>query len=149
MGNRVAREYGLAFTLDEAGRALHAQIGADLPAYNGDDSWELPVTGTFLVGQSRTVRLASVDPNFFHRLDPPVVIALLSVPREGIAEDGHLRSPPTRIDVRWVAWAKFDRKAVPKRTPSHSFFVMTTCGGHDETVSTPRKKYHLIVEIQY
>jgi hypothetical protein len=41
------------------------------------------------------------------------------------------------------------RKAVPKRTPSHSFFVMTTCGGHDETVSTPRKKYHLIVEIQY
>jgi len=77
MGNGVAREYGLAFTLDEAGRALHAQMGADLPAYNGDDSWELPVTGTFLVDQSRTVRLASVDPNFFHRLDPSVVIARL------------------------------------------------------------------------
>lgn len=77
MGNGVAREYGLAFPLDEAGRALHAQMGADLPAYNGDDSWELPVTGTFLVDQSRTVRLASVDPNFFHRLDPSVVIARL------------------------------------------------------------------------
>ena len=77
MGNCVAQEYGLAFTLDETGRALHAQIGADLPAYNGDDLWELPVKGTFLVDQSRTVRLASVDPNFFHRLDPPVVIALL------------------------------------------------------------------------
>ncbi|MFL5663486.1 MAG: peroxiredoxin-like family protein [Ktedonobacteraceae bacterium] len=77
MGNCVAREYGLAFTLDEAGRALHAQIGANLPAYNGDDSWELPVTGTFLVDQSRTVRLASVDPNFFHRLDPSIVIARL------------------------------------------------------------------------
>jgi hypothetical protein len=56
---------------------LHAQIGADFPTYNGDDSWELPVTGTFLVDQARTVRLASVDPNFFHPLDPPVVIAHL------------------------------------------------------------------------
>jgi hypothetical protein len=26
---------------------------------------------------------------------------------------------------------------------------MTTCGGHDETVSTPGKKYQLIVEIKY
>jgi peroxiredoxin len=77
VGNQVAREYGLVFTLDEAARALHAQIGADLPAYNGDDSWELPVTATFLVDQSMTVRLASVDPNFFHRLDPSFVLARL------------------------------------------------------------------------
>lgn len=77
VGNQVAREYGLVFTLDKVARALHAQIGADLPAYNGDDSWELPVTATFLVDQSMTVRLASVDPNFFHRLDPSFVLARL------------------------------------------------------------------------
>lgn len=77
VGNQVTREYGLVFTLDKAARALHAQIGADLPAYNGDDSWELPVTATFLVDQSMTVRLASVDPNFFHRLDPSFVLARL------------------------------------------------------------------------
>jgi peroxiredoxin len=76
-GNSVARKYGLTFKLDEAGRALHAQIGADIPLYNGDDSWELPTTGTFLIDQSGVVRLASVDPNFFHRLDPSVVIACL------------------------------------------------------------------------
>jgi peroxiredoxin len=63
MGNGVAREYGLVFPLYKGGRALHAQIGADFPAYNGDDSWEMPVTGTFLVDQARTVRLASVDPH--------------------------------------------------------------------------------------
>lgn len=77
VGNQVAREYRLVFTLDKVARALHAQIGADLPAYNGDDSWELPVTATFLVDQSMTVRLASVDPNFFHRLDPSFVLARL------------------------------------------------------------------------
>jgi peroxiredoxin len=77
LGSHVAREYGLAYALDELGRALHAQMGADLPAYNGNDSWELPLTGTFLVDQAGTVRLASVDPNFFHRLDPSFVIARL------------------------------------------------------------------------
>ncbi|MFL5626658.1 MAG: peroxiredoxin-like family protein [Ktedonobacteraceae bacterium] len=77
VGNQVARQFGLVFTLDEAARALYAQIGADLPAYNGDDAWELPMTGTFLVDQSRRIRLASVDPNFFHRLDPSFVIVRL------------------------------------------------------------------------
>lgn len=77
VGNQVARQFGLVFTLEEAARALYAQIGADLPAYNGDDTWELPVTGIFLVDQAGTARLASVDPDFTHRLDPAVVIAKL------------------------------------------------------------------------
>ncbi len=76
-GNQVAREYGLVFTIDEAVRAAHKQIGVDLPAYNGDESWELPMPGTFLVDQSGTVRLAFVDPNFTHRLDPSIIIAQL------------------------------------------------------------------------
>ena len=74
VGNQVAREYGLVFTIDEAVRAAHRRIGANLPAFNGDDSWELPMAGTFLVDQSGTIRLASVDPDFSLRLDPSVVI---------------------------------------------------------------------------
>lgn len=76
-GNQVAREYGLVFTIDEAVRAAHKQIGVDLPAYNGDESWELPMPGTFLVDQAGTVRLAFVDPDFTHRLDPSIIIAEL------------------------------------------------------------------------
>ncbi len=73
-GNQVARTYGLAFPLDEAVRAAYQQVGADLPAYNGDASWELPMPGTFLIDQSGIVRLAFVDPNFSHRLDPSLII---------------------------------------------------------------------------
>lgn len=76
-GNQVAREYGLVFTIDEAVRAAHKQIGVDLPTFNGDESWELPMPGTFVVDQSGTVRLAFVDPNFTHRLDPSIIIAEL------------------------------------------------------------------------
>jgi len=77
VGNVVARRFGLAFTIDAAVRRAHRQVGADLPAFNGDASWELPMAGTYLVDRTGTVRLAFVDPDFMHRLDPSVIIARL------------------------------------------------------------------------
>lgn len=77
VGNQVARKYGLVFVMDEAVRAAHRQIGADLPAYNGDASWELPMPGSFLLDQAGIVRLACVDPDYTHRLDPSIIIAEL------------------------------------------------------------------------
>jgi peroxiredoxin len=77
VGNQVARQFGLVFTIEEAVRAAHKQVGANLPAFNGNDSWELPIAGTFIVDQSGTVRLAFVDPDFTRRLDPSVIIAQL------------------------------------------------------------------------
>ena len=78
VGNQVAREYGLVFTIDKAVRRAHLQVGADLPAFNGTDAWDLPMAGTFLVDRSRTIRLAFVDPDFTHRLDPSVIVARLN-----------------------------------------------------------------------
>ena len=78
MGNQVARQFGLVFTIDEAVRGAHKQVCADLPKFNGNDSWELPMAGTFLIDQSGTVRLAFVHPDFTRRLDPSVVIARLN-----------------------------------------------------------------------
>jgi peroxiredoxin len=77
VGNQVARKFRLVFSLDEAVRTTYQQIGANLPAFNGDESWELPMPGTFLIDQSRIVRLAFVDPNYTHRLDPSLIIARL------------------------------------------------------------------------
>jgi peroxiredoxin len=76
-GNQVARQFGLVFAIDEAVRDAHRQVDANLPTFNGDDSWELPMAGTFLVDPSGTVRLAFVDPDFTCRLDPSVMIARL------------------------------------------------------------------------
>jgi peroxiredoxin len=77
IGNQVARQFGLVFTIDEAVRGAHKQVGADLPKFNGTESWDLPIAGTFLVDQSGTVRLAFVHPDFTRRLDPSVIIARL------------------------------------------------------------------------
>ena len=77
IGNQVARQCGLVFTIDEAVRGAHKQVCADLPVFNGDTSWELPMAGTFLIDQSGSVRLAFVHADFTRRLDPFVVIARL------------------------------------------------------------------------
>src|SRR6266516_3336958 len=78
MGNQVARQFGLVFTIDEAVRGAHKQVCAYLPAFNGDNSWELPMAGTFLVDQSGTVRQAFVHPDFTCCFDLLVVIARLN-----------------------------------------------------------------------
>jgi peroxiredoxin len=77
VGNTVARQFGLVFTIDEAVRGAHRRVGADLPAYNGDDSWELPMAATFIVDRQGILRLAVVDPDFMQRLDPSAVVARL------------------------------------------------------------------------
>ena len=78
IGNQVARQFGLVFTIDEAVRGAYKRICADLPAFNGTDSWELPMAGTFLIDQLGAVRLAFVNPDFTRRLDPSVIIMRLN-----------------------------------------------------------------------
>jgi peroxiredoxin len=46
-GNRVARGYGVVYTLSEALMQLQIGFGNPIPKFNGDDSWELPVPGTY------------------------------------------------------------------------------------------------------
>ena len=74
-GNAVARRYGLVFALAEALRPLYTRSGLDLLTFNGDASWELPIPGTFIVAQDGAVRLAFVDADYTHRLEPEDLLA--------------------------------------------------------------------------
>jgi peroxiredoxin len=74
VGNIVAREYRLVFVLEETIRAFYTSIGSNLPSFNADTSWELPMPATFLVAQDGTVRLAFVDEDFTHRLEPRALL---------------------------------------------------------------------------
>ncbi len=74
VGNIVARKYRLVFTLEQTIRPLYTSIGADLPSFNGDPSWELPMPATFLLAQDGTVHLAFVDEDFTHRLEPATLL---------------------------------------------------------------------------
>ena len=76
-GNRVARDYGLVMIVDEAIRPYYAQWGIDIPAANGDESFELPVPATYVIDQSGIIRAAHVDKDYTKRMEPAEIVAAL------------------------------------------------------------------------
>ena len=76
-GNAVARKYGLVFRLSEVMQKLQQGFGNPLPKFNGDDSWEVPMPGTFVLDRSGIVRLAHIDPNYLVRLEPAAILSAL------------------------------------------------------------------------
>lgn len=77
IGNRTARDFGLVFTLFEEMRPLYLKWGLDVPACNGDNSWELPVPATYVVDTGGTVRAAHVDKDYTRRMEPEQIVAAL------------------------------------------------------------------------
>ncbi len=75
--NQVARMYGLVFTLSDVLKRLQEAFGNPIPKFNGDDSWELPMPGTFVLSDSGVVWLAHVDPDYTRRLEPLAILAAL------------------------------------------------------------------------
>ena len=78
-GNTVARAFGLVFRLEDELIDLYLNtFKLDLPTRNGDDSWELPVPGTFVIGTDGIVRLAHADPDYTRRLEPDRLLEALA-----------------------------------------------------------------------
>ena len=77
VGNRVARDFGLVFTLPEELRPVYAQFGIDLPAANGDNSFELPVPASYVINRDSTIMLDFVEVDHTKRLEPSDIIAAL------------------------------------------------------------------------
>ena len=72
--NTVARAYGLVYTLSETLQRLQEGFGNPLPRFNGESSWELPMPGTFIIDPNGLIRLAHVDVNYMHRLEPGALL---------------------------------------------------------------------------
>jgi len=77
VGNVVARSYGLVFSLADDLRPVYGGWGLDLPAANGDDSFELPLPATFVLGADGTVAWRFADADYTKRGEPDEVIDAL------------------------------------------------------------------------
>jgi peroxiredoxin len=77
VGNRIARSFGLLFTVYEEMRPLYLKWGLDVPASNGDDSWELPVPATYVIGRNGVIHAAHVDKDYTRRMEPDAVVTAL------------------------------------------------------------------------
>jgi peroxiredoxin len=76
-GNAVSRQFGLVYQVPEWVRPSYLSFGTNLPEYNGDDSWELPIPGTFVIGKERRILLAYADSDPRNRLEPAAILEAL------------------------------------------------------------------------
>ncbi len=76
-GNQVAQRYGLKFQLPEDLREVYLKFNIDLPKYNGDDSWTLPLPTTLIIDQNGIIQHAAINADYTVRPDPEETVAAL------------------------------------------------------------------------
>jgi peroxiredoxin len=76
-GNRVAAAYGLRHQLPDDLSALYAGFGIDLPKFNGDETWTLPMPARLIIDTEGIVRYAEVSPDYTVRPEPEDTVAVL------------------------------------------------------------------------
>ena len=69
-GNLVAGQFGLVHTVPEYLRSIYLQFGIDLPRYNADDSWTLPLASRFIIDRQAVIRYAETDTDYRVRPEP-------------------------------------------------------------------------------
>lgn len=79
IGNELAKQCGLVFTLPESLRPIYEAWQLDIPGHNGDDSFELPMPATYIINSDGSVHYAFVDMDYTKRLEPETIIEQLKL----------------------------------------------------------------------
>lgn len=77
VGNKLAKQCGLVYTLPESLRPIYAAWQLDIPGHNADESFELPMPATYIIGTDGIIHYAFVDMDYTRRLEPDIIIEQL------------------------------------------------------------------------
>ncbi len=75
--NDVAAAFGLRFDMPDYLVALYKSLKNDLPAFNGDPSWTLPMPARYVVGRDGVILYAEVNPDYTRRPEPDDMLPAL------------------------------------------------------------------------
>lgn len=102
-GNRLASAFGMTFALPAELRAVYLGLGIDLPGYNGDPSWTLPIPGRFVVDRTGRIADSSADPDYTIRPDPHGILDSLQQLRpQHRSRPINFAEKLARFDDRWA-----------------------------------------------
>ncbi len=76
-GNKVAKEFGLAYRVPDEQQEIYKRVFINLPRVNGDASWELPIPATYILERDGTVLYANANPDYTARPEPLNILAAL------------------------------------------------------------------------
>jgi peroxiredoxin len=68
--NQVAAAFGLKFSLPDYLVELYTKLKNDLPNFNDDPSWTLPMPARYVIAQDGMIAYAEVNPDYRHRPEP-------------------------------------------------------------------------------
>ena len=77
IGNGLASRLGLTFTLPAPLIEVYRGFGIDLERFNGDDSWQLPLPGRFILDRNGIIDDVEVHPDYTVRPEPDETVARL------------------------------------------------------------------------
>ena len=77
-GNQVAAQFGLVHSLPDNLRELYTKFGLDLVRFNGDEKWQLPLPGRFILDRQGTVIHRDVHPDYTKRPEPAEIVNILA-----------------------------------------------------------------------
>lgn len=77
VGNKVAEQFGIVMKIPEVIRPLYLEWGLNLPAINGEESWELPIPATYVINTDGKIISAYVNKNYTERMEPADIIKAL------------------------------------------------------------------------
>jgi peroxiredoxin len=80
-GNKVAEQFGLAYTIPEYYRTYYRSILVNIPFVNGDESWRLPLPAIYVIGRDGRVIFAEGHADFRVRPEPQDVMSAVAVAR--------------------------------------------------------------------
>lgn len=76
-GGEVAQSFGLRWSLPADLKALYTQFGVDLPVFNDDPSWSLPMPARYVIDRLGMIVYNEINPDYTLRPDPDVLFPVL------------------------------------------------------------------------
>ena len=74
---KVGAAFGLRFNLPDYLVELYTQLKNDLPTFNNDPSWTLPMPARYVIGQDGVILYSEVNPDYTRRPEPEDMIPVL------------------------------------------------------------------------
>jgi peroxiredoxin len=75
--SRVAAAFGLRFSLPDYLVELYKGFKNDLPTFNDDPAWVLPMPARYVIGTDGIIAYAEVNPDYTQRPDPSELLPVL------------------------------------------------------------------------
>ncbi len=75
--SEVAEAFGIRFALSDELIGLYKSFKNDLPAFNDDPSWVLPMPARYVIGDDGVIAYAEINPDYTQRPDPSELLPVL------------------------------------------------------------------------